>query len=418
MGLGSLALAGLLPRDAAAEDVGRPARNPYNHQNRVAALPKWDGKTSSESTTDSYRMFRGNLTHTYYGSGKLPKQPKLLWKFRMADFTTLKHGKRWTWQGTGWTGQTLKYGDYVFVGSTGGHLHCFEATSGKLVWFLAANRSFKGSPCLFENRIYIPNIDNMLRCVDAATGQIVWQWRSPKDMDSSPRVVDGKLIVGGEDGSVKCFDPRTGEFLWKKGFGVGVGEKLGSGGIESSLAVKDGVAYFGHLDGNVRALGLADQKLRWARKIGGDIDASPAVDGDRLFIGSQQSRSCFHCLDRLTGEVVWTAADIRGGIWSSAAVVGNDVYVGGNSGRMYCLDKQSGKTRWVYNAGAAIWASPSVVDGKVLFGAYDEHFRMVDAATGQLLWQHDIGGRSHSGICAVGGKIWVGSGIGWYYCFG
>jgi hypothetical protein len=30
-------------------------------------------------------------------------------------------------KGTGWTGQSLRYGDFVLVGSTGGHLHCFEA---------------------------------------------------------------------------------------------------------------------------------------------------------------------------------------------------------------------------------------------------------------------------------------------------
>ena len=33
-----------------------------------------------------------------------------------------------------------------------------------------------------------------------------------------------------------------GKLLWRKRYGVGTGEKLGSGGIESSLAIKEGVA--------------------------------------------------------------------------------------------------------------------------------------------------------------------------------
>ena len=32
------------------------------------------------------------------------------------------------------------------VGSVGGHFHCFDETTGKLVWFFTSERMFKGSP--------------------------------------------------------------------------------------------------------------------------------------------------------------------------------------------------------------------------------------------------------------------------------
>jgi outer membrane protein assembly factor BamB len=118
--------------------------------------------------------------------------------------------------------------------------------------------------------------------------------------------------------------------------------ELGSGGIESSIAVKDGVGYFGHLDGHVRALRLKDQQLLWATKIGGDTDASPMIHDGRLFIGSQAGRDSFRCLDVATGKILWTAA-INGGIWSSAAHLDGRIYVGGNNHNMYCLDEKTGK---------------------------------------------------------------------------
>ncbi|MCB9564909.1 MAG: PQQ-binding-like beta-propeller repeat protein [Kofleriaceae bacterium] len=394
-----------------------PARDPYGIKNRKATLPDWDGSTSSASVPGSMRMFRGNLSHTYYGSGTVPSNPTLKWKFRMSDLATLKHGKPVTWQGTGWTGQALKYGDYVFVGSTGGHFHCFEAYTGELVWVYRAQRMFKGSPSLYKNRIYVPNVDNHLRCLDAATGDVIWDWAGPHDMDSSPRIYDGMVYVGGEDGNLKCFDAETGDLKWKEVYGVGEGEKPGSGGIESSLAIVDGIAYFGHLDGHVRAYDLAARKLVWKAETGGDTDCSPLIVGDRLFIGAEEGKPNYHCFDRKTGKELWSM-NMPSGCWSTAAAWNDTIIVGGNNGKLYCLDQATGKEKWVYKSGAGIWSSPSVVDGKALFGSYDRYYRMVDAETGEELWKYDMGDRSHSGAAVEDGHIWVGSASGWFYCFG
>lgn len=406
------------PKKAAVTHGERvPVKDPYGHTNQVAKLPAWDGATTSDSVPGSMRMFRGNLAHGYYGSGTVPENPRLVWKFRMSDLSTMKHGKPTVWSGTGWTGQALKHGDYVFVGSTGGHFHCFEAKTGALVWVFTAERMFKGSPTLYDNRIYVPNVDNHLRCLDAATGKVVWDWRGPNDMDSSPRVLGGKVYVGGEDGAVKCFDAATGDLEWQEKFGVGEGEKPGSGGIECSLAIADGVAYFGHLDGHLRAFSLTERKLLWKTKLGFDIDASALVVGDRVYCGAEEGKPSFHCLDRETGKTVWTH-HVKGGVWSTAASWKDTVIVGGNGGGLYCLDAATGDEKWVFDAGAGIWSSPSVVDGKVLFGAYDRYYRMVDAETGTLIWKHDIGARSHSGAAIEDGHIWVGGASGWFYCFG
>jgi outer membrane protein assembly factor BamB len=394
-----------------------PAKDPYGHKNREAKLPPWDGATTSDSVPGSTRMFRGNLTHTYYGSGSVPENPRLVWKFRMSDLATLKHGKPTTWSGTGWTGQALKHGDYVFVGSVGGHFHCFEARTGALVWVYRGERMFKGSPCLYQNRIYVPNVDNHLRCLDATTGKLLWKWVSRNDIDSSPCVLDGKVYIGGEDGDLKCFDADTGDLEWKESYGVGEGEKPGSGGIESSVAIADGIAYFGHLDGHVRAYALKERKLLWKARIGFDVDPSPLLVGDRLYIGAEAGDPTFQCLDRQTGRKVW-GHEIKRGVWSTAAIWKGTVIVGGNDGRLYCLDAASGAERWTFQAGAGIWSSPSVVDGKVMFGAYDRYYRMVDAATGKLIWKYDIGARSHSGAAVEDGHIWVGGASGYFYCFG
>jgi len=417
-GLASLPVRGFAKTEDVVHSDKTITATPYpGHVNGVAKLPAWDGATSSESVPGSMRMFRGNFTGTYYGSGKLPDTLKVLWKFRLSDFSTLLRGKPVRWMGTGWTGQALKYGDHVFVGSVGGHFHCFEAMTGKLVWVFAAERMFKGSPCLYKNRIYVPNVDNHIRCLDASTGKLVWDWSSWADNDSSPRILDGKLYTGGEDGDLKCMDAETGKMIWKHSFGQGTGDHPGSDGIESSLALADGMAYFGHLDGNVRAYSLKDRKVVWQTKLGVDIDASCLIVDDKLYVGVEEGAPTFHCLDRATGKDVWTR-DIPTGLWGSAAVSGKHVIVGGNDGKMYCLDLATGKEVWIYEIGARTWSSPQVVDGKVMFGAFDSYYRMLDAATGKLITKVDVGERCFSGAAIEDGHIWVGSSSGHFYCLG
>jgi len=398
------------------------AKNPYPwHTNAVATLPAWDGATSSESVPGSMRMFRGNLAGTYYGSGGLPDRLRVIWRFRMSDFATRLRGKPVRWQGSGWTGQALKYGNYVFAGSVGGHFHCWEAMTGKLVWIYRAERMFKGSPCLYQNRIYVPNVDNHIRCLDAATGKLVWDWSSWADNDSSPRIYEGKLYTGGEDGDLKCMNAGTGKMIWKHAFGRGTGDFPGSDGIESSLAIVDRVAYFGHLDGNVRAFDLARRKLVWATDLGLDVDTSPLVVGDRVYSGVEdgQGKPTFHCLDRATGRSIWMH-DIPKGVWSSAAISagGKHVIVGGSDHKLHCLDAATGKVVWEHEIGESTWASPQVVDGKVLFGAWDSYYRMVDATTGKLITKIDIGEHCYSGAAIEDGYIWVGSASGFFYCLG
>lgn len=394
-------------------------RNPYpGHVAGVAKLPPWDGATGSESVPGSMRQFRGNHAGTYYGSGTLSENLRLHWKFRMSDFKTTFQNKPHTWSGTGWTGQTLKVGDYVWAADVGGHLHCWEARTGKLVWFFSGDRMFKGSPAFYKNRIYIPGVDNHIRCIDAATGKLIWDWSSWADNDSSPRILDGKLYIGGEDGDLKCFDAETGKLEWKESYGRGKGEEPGSEGIECSLAIADHIAYFGHLEGIVRAYHLKDRKLVWkTAKLGFDIDASALVVGDKLYVGIEEGKHTLYCLDRATGKTIW-GKHLSGGLWGSPSKFEGNVIASTAGGRMVSLDGATGNENWSYKIGRGSWYSPQIVDGKVMFGSYGEHFEMLDAKTGKSIWKGHLGDRTHSGAAIEDGYCWFGGGSGYMYCWG
>lgn len=363
-------------------------------------------------------MFRGNGAHTFYGTGPIPEAaPRIAWRFRTAAIRNHVRGEPVVWSGTGWTGTAVKIGDYVFVGSVGGYVYAFEATTGRLMWQLRGGGMFKGSLCVYENRLYIGNTDNQLRCIDAETGRTLWRHDTGKDLDSSPCVIDDRLYIAGENGYVRCLDPRSGKLIWKCFVGgIGPGTKLGSNGSETSPAVADGELYTATYDGWLFCINTADGKVRWKTKTHDDTDASAVIYGEHVYACAEEVASFVYCFKRSTGEEVWRYGGNTKGYWSTPAIANDRLFVGGEDGALHTLDVGTGKPLWTFQTGEAIWSSPAVINGKVLFGSRDFYFYCVDAATGELTWKVKLDGRIISSPCIVDGMIWIGTATGYFYC--
>lgn len=378
-------------------------------------LPAWPYGDCS-CGDDTMLMFRGNPSHTFYGNGPLRDNLEIAWRFRTEDFITNLRGKPKVWSGTGWTGQASHLAGYVFFGSQDRHLYCLNAENGELVWKYRGGRMFKGSVCIYRNRVYAPNVDDRLHCVDAASGELIWKFDTGRDLDSSPCVWENKLYIAGENGSVHCLKPDDGSRVWKTFVGgIGPGTKLGSNGAEGSPAVDQGQLVVGNYDGEVYCLDAETGEKVWKFLTGDDTDVSAVFSGDRVLIASEEASPYLYCLDREKGEEIWKFKNDKG-FYSTPAIVGGRLYIGGNGGKFYCLNVADGSMNWEYEAEAGIWCSPAVVDEKVLFGSYANNFYILDAATGTEIQRLELGGRVHSAPIVVGGKVFVGSAAGLFYC--
>lgn len=380
-------------------------------------LPKWKyGDTSSGD--DTVLMFRGNPGHTFYGTGPLPDQLRILWRFQTGEIATTLRGTPKVWSGTGWTGQASVLAGYVFFGSLDGRLYCLRASDGKAMWHYSAGRMFKGSLCIYQNRIYAPNVDDHLHCLDAATGALIWRNNTGRDLDSSPCVVGGKLYVAGESGYVRCIDPEDGRTIWKYFVGgIGPGTLLGSNGAEGSVAVSADDVIVGNYDGEVHCISARTGARKWVAKTGADTDVSPVLDDNHIYIASEEDSPYLYCLDRKTGRIVWKYGNTAGW-YSTPALVEQKLYVGGNCGTFFCLNAKNGDVIWRYRAEAPIWSSPVVVGGRVLFGTYGNHIVILSAESGKELQSIDLEGRVLSTPCVVDGKVFIGTATGWFYALG
>jgi outer membrane protein assembly factor BamB len=77
-----------------------------------------------------------------------------------------------------------------------------------------------------------------------------------------------------------------------------------------------------------------------------------------------------HALDAKTGKEAWTFVS-NARIDSSPAISGNRVFIGSNDDRLYVLDLMTGAKQWEFNAGAAFSASPAIAAGRLVIGAQD-----------------------------------------------
>lgn len=414
-GLGSAAALAASPTFPLAH-AGEP---PPPEPQRVARLPAWTLGSSSVSP-ETPLMFRGNGSHTFYGTGPIPERaPRIYWRSKTTSHSSMNHGVPMVWAGSGWTGTAVKYGDYVFFGSVGGTFYALEAETGDPLWQRASPGMFKSSPCLFDNKVYIGNTDNLLRCMDAATGRIVWTHDTGNDLDSSPCIVDGVLYIAGECGYVRALDPYNGKLIWKTFVGgIGDGTLLGSNGSETSPAIADGELYGANYNGELYSLDIKTGEHRWVTQTGDDTDASIVIDGEFIYAGAQEKAPFLYCFTRSDGKEVWRYTGNRAGYWSTPAVAGGRIYVGGEDGYLHTLDARTGAALWTFKTEDGIWSSPAVVDGKVIFGSRDFNLYCLDANTGSEIWRIALDGRIISSPCIAGGKIWIGTATGYFYCIG
>ena len=139
----------------------------------------------------------------------------------------------------------------------------------------------------------------------------------------------------------------------------------------ASPAIADGRAYYGTYKNEVLSVDLKAKKVAWRYKHperNFPFYSSPAIAGDRIIVGGRDK--IVHALERKTGKSLWTFTT-GARVDSSPAVSGGRAYIGSNDGKLYVLDVASGKVLFQFEAGGPLSASPSVAGGRLVIGSQD-----------------------------------------------
>jgi outer membrane protein assembly factor BamB len=269
-----------------------------------------------------------------------------------------------------------------FRGAAGGYHWVFSMLSEKYVdgWVQDAS---SGSPLIDGDYVYVSpcnGVDRSHRRVprphtpslivlDKHTGKLIardfeevgtrlWhgEWSSP-----TMGVVNGKKLLfwGAGDGVCYAFDPtpvqgtntdiKTLKVVWKFDINA-AGNRTGP--------------YWNHPAGRVGP---------------SECIATPVFHNNRVYIAvgqdprHKEGRGVLACIDAtLTGDItksgaVWVNTNVDRSL-TTVAIKDGLLFTADFTGRIHCIDAETGKTHWLFESNRPIWSSPLIADGKVYIG--------------------------------------------------
>ena len=265
-------------------------------------------------------------------------------------------------------------GTLYFVSSAGG-LGAVDTATGKLKWafpteyekkFEAKNLHgypsaaqtipdawdfYTSSPAVFNGKVYFGSGDGNIYALDAQTGVLQWKFATKDVVHASPAVANGTVYIGSWDSYLYALDTDTGVEKWslKTGEDPVIHNQVG---FQSSPAVVDGTVYIGCRDAHVYAVDAASGRKKWDYPTSKSwVIGTPAVRDGVVYVGTSDS-SRFMALDAKTGRLRFNF-DAKAYMFSSAALAGDLAYVGDHNGKLYAIDRKSGKLAWEFQTEAS-----------------------------------------------------------------
>ena len=150
-------------------------------------------------------------------------------------------------------------------------------------------------------------------------------------------------------------------------------------------------------------------RVKWTRSLGEPTfpGAQPIVADGRLYVGTCWGNLL--ALDRNTGRTLWvykTGAPVLG----TPAFEGGVVYATSMDRHCHAVDARDGTRRWAFPTEEGISAGPVVADGKVFIAGRDAIVYALDARDGSLVWKSPVGAMVMATPAWASGVLYVGAG--------
>jgi outer membrane protein assembly factor BamB len=222
-------------------------------------------------------------------------------------------------------------------------------------------------------------------------------------LGGGPVVADGKVFTMDTTGTVRAFSTENGGQLWSTRFGE-VGDNAASiygGGVAydaGKVYATNGIGYVASLDANSGA-------AVWTVKPGGPLRGEPSVDGDSVYVMSQDNQ--IYSLKTADGSANWSnaaALEIAGVFGAAAPSIGQGTVVAGfSSGELNAYRYENGRQVWqdalsrttmsTSVASLSDIDADAVIDNGVVY-AIGQGGRMValDLFSGQRIWELNFAG--------------------------
>jgi outer membrane protein assembly factor BamB len=300
-------------------------------------------------------------------------------------------------------------GGKLYVIDTDATVHAFDAATGARLWTASVrtkgdktHAEFGGGVSADGDRLYVTTGVGDVAALDAANGKEIWKKRPGGPLRGSGTVANGHVYVMSQDNQIFAMAQEDGTVVWSES---GTVQTTAIFGVAAPAAAQ-GTVIAGFSSGELTAYRYENGRVLWGDALSRtsisttvaaltDIDADPVIDRGRVFAIGQGGRMASYEL--VSGQRLWEI-NIAG--VATPAVAGDWVFVVTDAGRLLCVERASGKIRWISDlkafhnvkkkTGIVRWHGPLLAGNRLILVSTDGDYTEVDPATGTIGAQRDI----------------------------
>lgn len=270
-------------------------------------------------------------------------------------------------------------GDRLYVTTGIGDVAALNVVDGKQIWKKRPGGPLRGSGTIANGHVYVMSQDNQIFALNQEDGAVVWQESGTVQATAifgvaAPAAAQGTVIAGFSSGELTAYRYENGRVLW--------GDALSRTSISTTVAALT------------------------------DIDADPVIDRGRVFAIGQGGRMASYEL--VSGQRLWEI-NIAG--VATPAIGGDWLFVVTDKGRLLCVERASGKVRWISalkefhsakkKSGIVRWHGPLLAGGRLILVSTDGDLAEVDPANGSIKSEKDLHDSMSLAPVAAGGILYI-----------
>lgn len=224
------------------------------------------------------------------------------------------------------------HGDNVLIGSHDATLYCL-GPDGKKIWEVKTDGPVNGSPAVIGDTTFVAGCDSVLHVLDAKSGKELAAVDLGGQAAATAAIAADRAFVGTMANTVVAVDLKKKEKAWT--FEAPRRQQP----FFASAATAGGLVVAGSRDKKIYALDAKTGQEKWNFATAGQVDASPVVVGDRVYVGCLSDDGNFYVLDLKTGRKI-QELQLDSAVTGSAAVGADCILVATDKGTLYCLGKK------------------------------------------------------------------------------
>lgn len=278
-----------------------------------------------------------------------------------------------------------------------GLLSVTNLSTGDILWDKKLNHAVSAGLSRIDDALLYATSEGEVVSLDIKTGAQLWVSKVSSEVFAKPVQAGGSVIVKSVDGRVAALDIKTGKSIWVYDRAVPPLTLRGN----SAPVVYNNTVIIGQDNGKMIGLSITTGQVVWKLTVAVpkgrteiermiDIDATPVIDGNNLFVVTYQGRIA--SIDIPSGQLVWTR-DFSA--YNGMAVDKTKLYLSDSDGYVWALDKKSGATIWKQDKLVRrSLTQPALSEKSLIISDFNGFAHWLDTEDGHIQSRIRMGGES------------------------